>query len=54
MSIQHGLRKARCYRARHVITVIVSAFLTADKMQSTINEIKHGNGCAQRAIMVPL
>ena len=34
--------------ARHVITVIVSAFLTqenkAGKMQSTINQLEHGKG----------
>ena len=44
------------YTARHVITVIVLAFLTqenkAGKMQSTINQLKHGKGRAVRAIMV--
>ena len=38
--------------ARHVITVIVVAFLTqeykAGKMQSTINQLKHGKGGAVR------
>ena len=50
---QHGLRGGTRYTARHVITVIVLAFLTqenkAGKMQSTI---KHGKGRAVRAIMV--
>ena len=44
------------YTARHVITVIVLAFLTqenkAGKIQSTINQLKHGKGRAVRAIMV--
>ena len=44
------------YTARHVITVIVLAFLTqenkAGKMQSTINQLKHGKGRAVGAIMV--
>ena len=40
------------YTARHVITVTVLAFLTADKMQSTINQLKHRKGCAVRVIMV--
>ena len=38
--------------ARHVITVIVLAFLTQEneacKMQSTINQLKHGKGRAVR------
>ena len=44
------------YTARHVITVIVLAFLTqenkAGKMQSTINQLKYRKGRAVRAIMV--
>ena len=47
-------RRAR-YTVRHVITVTVLAFLTqenkAGKMQSTINQLKHGKGRAVRAIM---
>ena len=39
-------------RSHHMITVIVLAFLTqenkASKMQSTINQLKHGKGCAVR------
>ena len=56
--IQHGLRGARAIQhdSRHVIAVIVLAFLTqenkAGKMQSTINQLKHGKGRAVRAIMV--
>ena len=50
--IQHGLRGSVCYTAWHVITVIVLAFLTqvnkAGKMQSTINQLKHGKGRAVR------
>ena len=51
--IQHSL-----HTAQHVITVIVLAFLTqenkASKMQSTINQLKHGKGRAVHAIIVLL
>ena len=47
--LQHSLREARTNIAWHVITVIVLAFLTAGKMQSTI---KHGKGRGVCAIMV--
>ena len=53
--IQHGLRGGARNTARHVITVIVLAVLTqenkAGKIQSTINQLKHGKGRAVRAIM---
>ena len=51
--IEHSLRGGARNTARHVITVIVLAFLTqenkAGKMQSTINQLKHGRDvlCAQ-------
>ena len=47
--LQHSLREARTNIAWHVITVIVLAFLTAGKMQSTI---KHRKGRGVCAIMV--
>ena len=54
--IQHGLRTGTCYTAWNMITVIVLAFLTqenqASKMQSTINQLRHGKGRAVHAIMV--
>ena len=44
------------YTARHVITMIVLAFLTqenkAGKIQITINQLKHGKGRAVHAAMV--
>ena len=44
--IQHGLRGGARNTARHVITVTVLAFPytrnKAGKMQSTINQLKHG------------
>ena len=55
-SYSNGLCGGVRYTAWHVITVIVLAFLIqqtkAGKMQSTINQLKHGKGCAVRAIMV--
>ena len=46
--IQHSLRGGARNTARHVITVIVLAFLTlenkASKMQNTTNQLKHGKG----------
>ena len=45
------VRRAR-YTARHVKTVIVLAFLTAGKMLTTINQLKHGKGRTVRAIIV--
>ena len=50
--IQHSLRRGMRNTARHLITVILLAFLTqenkAGKMQSTINQLKHGKGRAVR------
>ena len=48
--IQHSLRRGAHNTAQHMIAVIVLAFLTqeneAGKMQSTINQLKHGKGRA--------
>ena len=48
--IQHSLCGGARNTAWHMITVIVLAFLTQEnkssKMQSTINQLKHGKGCA--------
>ena len=47
--IQHSLRGGTCNTARYMIMVIVLAFLTQEnKMQSTINQLKHGKGHAVR------
>ena len=50
--MEHSLRGGACNTAQHVIKVKVLAFLTqenkADKMQSTINQLKHGKGRAVR------
>ena len=50
--IQHSLSKARALYSTSRETVIVLAFLTAGKIQSTRSQLNHRKGRAVRAIMV--